>query len=231
MGRAIKVVAVAGLALLLVAVWNGDALAAWMREARPLPYFAVMSLLTAAGAPITPFFVIAGATFGVGMGLVGSGLALAGSLAVSYWLARGRLRPWLVSVLRRFGRELPDFGETGKNALRFTLTVKFAPGVPAFLKNYILATAGVPFALYFGVSLLITGAYGAALIVLGESLLEHDLGRAVPSAVGVGVAALGLWWWLKRRARGAGLGAPERITRSASRARRGPTRRRLPLRG
>jgi uncharacterized membrane protein YdjX (TVP38/TMEM64 family) len=200
--RATTVVAVAGLALLLWAVWDRDALMTWMREARPLPYFAVMGLLTVVGAPITPFFVVAGATFGVGLALLGSGLALAGSLAVSYWLARGRLRPRLVSVLRRFGRELPDFGEPGRNALRFTLTVKCAPGVPAFLKNYVLATAGVPFALYFGVSLLITGAYGAALIVLGESLLEHDLGRALPSAAVLAVAALGLWAWLRRRARG-----------------------------
>ena len=204
MRRALTVVAVAGLALLGWAVWDGGALMTWMREARPLPYFALMCLLTTIGLPITPFFIIAGATFGIGLGLVGSGLALAGSLAVSYRLGRGRLRPRLVSVVRRFGRELPDFGEAGKNAFRFTLTVKFAPGVPAILKNYILAIAGVPFALYFGMSILITGAYGAALIVLGESLLEHDLGRALPTAVVVAVAALGLWWGLRRRARDGG---------------------------
>jgi uncharacterized membrane protein YdjX (TVP38/TMEM64 family) len=209
MRRALTVVALAGLALLLWVLWDRDALLTWMREARPLPYFAVMCLVTTVGAPITPFFIVAGATFGVGLGLLGSGLALAGSLAVSYWLARGRLRPLLVSALRRFGRELPDFGEAGKNALRFTLTVKFAPGVPAFLKNYILATAGVPFGLYFGMSILITGAYGAALIVLGESMLEHDLGRALPTAVVVAAATLGLWWWVRRRARDA-RGAAER---------------------
>jgi uncharacterized membrane protein YdjX (TVP38/TMEM64 family) len=216
MRRALTVVALAGLALLAWAVWDSDVLMTWMREARPLPYFAVMSLLTSAGAPVTPFFIIAGATFGVGVGLIGSVLALGVSLAVSYWLARGRLRPRLVSALRRFGRELPDFGEAGKNAFRFTLTVKFAPGVPAILKNYILATAGVPFALYFGMSILITGAYGAALIVLGESLLEHDLGRALPSAVGVAVAALGLWWWLRRRARDGRRAVPRPASRRLS---------------
>jgi uncharacterized membrane protein YdjX (TVP38/TMEM64 family) len=158
-----------------------------MYAARPLPYFATVALLTAIGAPITPFSIIAGATFGVRTGLVGSGLALAASLTVTYWIAH-QVRPWIESLLRRFGRELPHFGQAGKGAVRFTLMVKLTPGVPAFLKSYGLAVAGVPFPLYLGMSLLITGAYVAALVVLGESLLEHDLGRTV--ALGVALALL-----------------------------------------
>ena len=201
MRRAWTLVALAGLALLVWVVWDGDAFAAWMREARPLPYFAAMCALTAVGAPLMPFFLVAGATFGVATGLVGSALALAGSLAASFLLARSWLRPWLVSLLRRYGRELPDYGEKGKGAFRFVVTVKFAPGVPASLKNACLVVAGVPFPLYFGMSFLISGLYGAALILVGESLLDHDLGRALPIA-GVGAAmALALWWWLRRRAR------------------------------
>ena len=58
--------------------------------------------------------------------------------------------------------------------LRFTLAVKAAPGVPSFVKNYVLGMVGIPFALYFGLSLLVTGAYAALCIVLGESLLTND---------------------------------------------------------
>ena len=202
------VLALAGLALLLWALWdhgalwNHDGVVAWMRHARPLPYFAVMALLTTVGAPITPFFIAAGAAFGVRVGLIGSGLAFASSLSVTYWIARGRLRPRLVSLLRRSGRELPDFGEAGKHALRFTLMVKLAPGIPAFLKSYVLAVAGVPFIPYLVVSILITGTYAAALVVLGESLFEHDLSRALlPAAIVVVLAALGLWWRRRRRDR------------------------------
>ena len=194
-------VASAALVLLVWVVWDGDAFASWMRNARPLPYFAAMCVLTAFGAPLTPFFLIAGATFGVATGLVGTALALAGSLALSYRLARGALRPRLVSLLRRFGRELPDYSEKGEGSLRFVLTVKLAPGVPAVLKNAFLAVSGVPFRLFFGSSFLVTGAYGVALILVGESLFDHDLGRALPIAVAVALPALALWWWFRRRAR------------------------------
>jgi uncharacterized membrane protein YdjX (TVP38/TMEM64 family) len=200
--RLLGVVAAAALLSLLWVVWDRSAVLAWMQHARPAPYFVVMALLTGVGAPPTPFFIVAGATFGVRVGLIGSGLALASSLTLSYWIARGSLRSLLQSVLKRFGHDLPDFGEPGKDAVRFTLMVKLAPGVPAVLKNYGLAVAGVPFPLFLGSGMLITGVYGAALVVLGESLLEHDFGRALlPAAVVAAVAALGLWWWRRRRGR------------------------------
>ena len=199
MRRALTVLALAGLAALLWAIWDGAAVTAWMEEAAPLPYFAAMALLTAVGVPITPFFVVAGATFGVRLGLVGSGIALAASLSLSYWIARGRVRRWLESLLHRYGRELPRFGEAGRNAVRFTLMVKLTPGVPAFVKTYGLAAAGVPFAPYLGVSMLVTGTYAAALVLLGESLLDHDLGRALlPVAV---IVLLGAVLLLVRRRR------------------------------
>jgi len=195
MKRALGVASLVGLALLLWAVWDREAATAWMSEARPLPYFAAVALLTAVGAPITPFFIVAGATFGLRVGLMGSVLALAVSLAVTYWMAR-KLRPRVESLARRFDHKLPHLGDAGRNALRFTLMVKLAPGVPVFLKNCGLAVAGVPFVVYLGVSMLITGAYVAALVVLGESLLEHDLRRVLALAAAFAVlAALGLRWW------------------------------------
>ena len=162
MRRALTVAALAGLALLVWRVWDHDAVLAWMRQASPVRYFTAMALLTVIGIPVTPLFVVAGATFGAAVGLIGSGLALAAALTMSYGIARGRMRRWLESLLRRFGSELPDFGEAGRNALRFTLMVKLTPGLPAFVKNYGLAAAGVPFPTFLGVSMLVTGAYAAA---------------------------------------------------------------------
>ena len=172
---------------------------AWKQQAGALPFFAAMAVLPAIGLPVTPFFVLAGATFGVVFGLLGSGAALGVNLALCYGIARSGLRPWLESLLRRFGYQLPDFEEKDRGALRFTLLVKFAPGIPAVAKNYLLGMTGVPFLLYFGLSMLITGAYAALCVVLGVSLLEHSLGRAlVPGAIAVALA-LGLWWWRRRR--------------------------------
>jgi uncharacterized membrane protein YdjX (TVP38/TMEM64 family) len=199
MKRALTVAALVGLALLLWTVWDREAIASWMSQARPLPYFAAAALLTTIGMPITPIFIVAGATFGVRIGLIGSLLALAASLAVTYWIAL-LLRPWIESLLRRFDRELPDLGQARKSALRLTVMVKLTPGIPSFLKSYGLAVAGVPFPLFLGVSLLITGAYAAALVVLGESLLEHDVGRIVALAAAIAFL-VGLGLRLRRRSR------------------------------
>ena len=112
------------------------------------------------------------------------------------------LGPDLVAFLRRFKHELPDYAERDtKDAVRFTLLVKFAPGLPAFAKNYMLGLSGVPLAVYFLLSMLINGVYAVLFVVLGESLLEHDLrGIALPVAVLV-LAALCVAVWYGRRSR------------------------------
>jgi uncharacterized membrane protein YdjX (TVP38/TMEM64 family) len=186
------------LVLVVASVWDHDAIMRWKENAGPLPFFGAMAVLPAVGIPITPFFVLAGATFGVWPGLLGSGIALGLNLTLCYVVARSGLRPRLESILRRFDYELPDFGARKTGALRFTLLVKLAPGAPAVAKNYLLGLTGVPFPLYFGVSMVITGAYAALCILVGFSLFEHDV-RRIAVAVAV-VVALGLavWWWRKR---------------------------------
>lgn len=186
---------------LLWSAWDHEAVMSWMRRANPIWFFVAMALLPALGVPFTPLFILAGATFGVGTGLILSLLAIAANVTLCYWIARSGLRPWLEKILRRFGYELPDFKSKGRSALRFTVIVKLAPGLPMFVKNYALGSAGVPFWLYFGASILITGAYAAAFVVLGESVLEHDMRSLAVTAVAVAVVAGAIWWWRKRRQR------------------------------
>ncbi len=67
-----------GLAALVFALWSAwdrEAMTAWKEDAGPLPFFAAMALLPAVGIPMTPFFVMAGATFGVGLAVFGLGAA------------------------------------------------------------------------------------------------------------------------------------------------------------
>jgi len=204
MKRGLAAAAVIGFIVLVWTVWDQEAVMSWIGGAGPLPFFAAMAILPALGAPITPFFVVAGATFGITVGIVGSLLALALHLTLCYFVARSRLRPRVAALLRRFDHEIPDFEQAGKSAVRFVLLVKLAPGIPGFVKHYGLGAARVPFALYLVTSMLITGTYGALLVVLGESLLEHDR-RTILAVAGV-VAALVLGvWWLRRRQ------APEKL--------------------
>lgn len=203
-----RILVAAGIALvvyILWGIWDYAALMRWMERARPVPFFAAMAVLPALGLPFTPFFLIAGATFGVEVGLIGTAIALAANLTFCYHVGRGRLRRRLVSVLERFDYELPDFDigtgeQTVWRTVRFTALIKLAPGVPGFVKNYGLGAARVPFVIFFTVSMLISGAYAAALIVLGESLFEHELGRGTIAVVVAAVLALVLWWALRRQA-------------------------------
>jgi uncharacterized membrane protein YdjX (TVP38/TMEM64 family) len=183
---------------LFKSLWDRDAFMALLQEAPPLAFFVAMALLPVVGVPLAPLLVAAGATFGVRLGLAGSLIALACNLVLSYRIARSGLRPRLTRLFRRFDYELPNFDGPSRHALRFTLMVKFAPGVPAFVKNYGLAVAGVPFTLYFVSSLLITGAYSALLIVLGESLFAHETNRALWVAGAILAVLAGVYLWRRR---------------------------------
>jgi uncharacterized membrane protein YdjX (TVP38/TMEM64 family) len=193
------IVGLAVLALIAWTIWDRHLIARWKETASPLPFFVGMAIAPAFGVPIGPLFVLAGATFGRRVGLIGSFVALAANLALCYWIARSALRPWLVRLLQRFHYQLPDFEKKYRGSWRFTLMVKVAPGIPQFVKNYGLGVAGVPFLLYFGVSMLLGGAYAVALNVLGESLFRHESARSVVIAAAVVVLALGAWWWRRKR--------------------------------
>jgi uncharacterized membrane protein YdjX (TVP38/TMEM64 family) len=196
-------VMVALLLVLVVALlwsrWGHGALMAMQREANPWVFFGVMAVLPALGIPITPLFILAGTTFGARAGLVGSAVALSLNLTLCYWIARSGLRRWLEPHLRRYCGELQKFEGAGQETLRFVLMVKLAPGLPAFAKNYLLGMAGVPFALYFALSMLITGAFGASLVVLGESLFEHDIYRLIVAAAVIIGLVLVFAWWRRRK--------------------------------
>lgn len=196
------IIAVVGLFALFWIVWDQQATMAVLRNSGPWPFFGAMALLPAIGAPLTPFFLLAGASFGVQVGLIGSALALAVNLTLCYWVARSGLHGRLEAILARFDYEMPNFETRRPDAVRLAVVVKLAPGVPNTIKHYGLALAGVPFAAYFGISMLVTGVYAAALVVLGESLLDHDLDRVFVTAAIVVAAGGGLWLFQSRRRRG-----------------------------
>lgn len=198
--RAIGALIVLGVVALL---WGGDiqdALMAWKEGAGPVSFFLAMAVLPAIGVPITPFFVVAGATFGSLGGMLGSALAIAANLLLCFGLSRSALRPWLDRQLRRTPWDLPDLEGAPERALRFTVLMKLAPGVPVFVKHYAIALAGVPFRVYFGVLVPISLLYAGSFVVLGESLLSGDLGMGIAAlAVLLVLAGGAAWWWRTRR--------------------------------
>jgi uncharacterized membrane protein YdjX (TVP38/TMEM64 family) len=195
-------VALAVLALIafMYLVWEAydhQRVVAWLQSLPPLPFFIAMSLLPAIGVPTTSLYILAGASLGIPLGLVVSLSALAVNSALCFWIARW-MRPTFERLLRRFKTELPDFSERKQGAARFVLGVKLAPGAPAFAKNYALGMSGVSFRLFMTVTMLVTGLYAAAFVVIGESLLTHKPSRALITIL-VLAALVGLAVWYRRR--------------------------------
>lgn len=195
--------ALAALALIASAVlaWDREAVLAWKRSASPPLFFAAMAVLPALGMPLTPFYVIAGATFGVAIGLFGSLIALTLNLVLCYFIARKLPRAWLHRVVQRVGYELPRFDRGEDGAVRFALFVKFTPGVPMFLKNYLLGLSGVPFNVYLATSLVVAALYAVPLMVLGSSLFQHDWRRSAVAVLVAALAGIGVWLWRRRSSR------------------------------
>jgi uncharacterized membrane protein YdjX (TVP38/TMEM64 family) len=192
LARIAGVVAFLVLVAAFALVWDPEAFQEWKQEAGPLPFFAALAVLPAFGVPTTPFYLLAGATFGVAGGLAGSAISLALNLLLCFWIARGALRRWLQAALARTKYRLPE--QSDRRVIRFALLVKFTPGAPTFIKTYLIAISGVPFWLYFLLSYTVTMVYAAGFIVLGESMLDRDfsqaawaLGALVLLAVVVGV--------------------------------------------
>lgn len=180
--------------------WDQEAFFAWQREAGPVPFFAALAVLPALGVPTTPFFMLAGMTFGLTVGLLGTAASLAINMLLCFWIAHSGLREWLQRMLARWGRELPQV--EGKRALRFAILVKLAPGVPTFVKQYALGLSGMAFVPYFLVSFLITLPYAVTFVVLGESVFDFDRAQAAWALAALvvlsGVMLLVRRWWLQR---------------------------------
>jgi uncharacterized membrane protein YdjX (TVP38/TMEM64 family) len=197
-----RVLTAAGAAIVLYlawSIWDYQALMDWIARARPVPFFTAMALLPAFALPLTPFYLLAGATFDARVALGGTALALAANLTLCYFVGRSSLRPRLVSLFERFGYQLPDFdaeaGRSVRNTVRFTVLFKFAPGVPAFVKAYGLGAARVPFPIYFAVGLVASAIYAVPLLIAGDSLFSHQLDRrSLLVLVAIALAIAGYLW-------------------------------------
>jgi uncharacterized membrane protein YdjX (TVP38/TMEM64 family) len=148
-----------------------------IQEKGALIFFTALALLPLVGMPVSIFYLVAGASFGMPMSLGGTALALAVNISLSYWLARGLLRKMLEMLLSRTHYRIPQV--KGNDYFMLTLFVRIMPGVPFFLQNYLLGVARVPFRIYFMVSWTIAFVMSAGIIVLGNSFQSSSIGQIV----------------------------------------------------
>jgi len=171
----------------------------WSKTVGPIPFFAAMALLPAIGFPIMVFTLSAGVfmvpQIGLGWAIVGVLLSLGANMALTYWLARYALRPLLEGLVLRLGYGLPQVSQ--ENHLGLTVLCRVMPGAPFFVQNYLLGLAKVPFWTYIWVSWSIQGAFGVAMVVFGDSLMQGN-GKVVFLAVCVLIVISVLIKWVRR---------------------------------
>ncbi|MCH6255139.1 hypothetical protein MLD52_01170 [Puniceicoccaceae bacterium K14] len=144
----------------------------YLESLNPFLFFASMAILPAFGVPVSPFLVVAGAVYPLGLAIVGSVGALSLNMFLT-WLVSGYwLRPFCERGLRRLGFDVPTL-KTGE-FVKVAIMLRLAPGIPFALQNYLLGVARMPLVWYLAVSVPIAAAIDIGIIVFGDALLSGD---------------------------------------------------------
>lgn len=171
-----------------------------VRETGPVTFFGALALLPAVGIPLSVFTLPAGSVFAPELGMPLVLLLVCGSiavnLAISYWLSRHLLRPWLIKLLAWLGYKLPEVSAQNHRVMVFL--VRVTPGPPYILQSYLLGLAGIPFVIYFTISWIITSLYACAFVLFGDALMQGR-GKMALMAIGLFVALTVVVQLIRRR--------------------------------
>jgi uncharacterized membrane protein YdjX (TVP38/TMEM64 family) len=127
----------------------------------PMLFLALLTL-PLVGVPVSVMHALAGAKFGLPLGMTLVAVSIAFQVAVSYPIVRAA--PGFFK--RRFAWLHDRLPKTAHRSL--TLFVMLLPGAPYFAQNYVLAGAGIPFRMYFGYAFGIHVARSLIGVIFGE---------------------------------------------------------------
>lgn len=116
-----------------------------------LVVFLLVAILPIFGFSIAITYVVVGAKFGAGWGLVVIALASVIHLIGSHWIATSFLRKRIEAFIAKRKYKLPHVPD-GEN-VSVSLMTAIIPGLPYFVRNYLLALAGIPLKTYFWICL------------------------------------------------------------------------------
>lgn len=164
-------VVVAVLFLWLRGGFDLEPLHAWAESMNGIVVFLALTVLPLAGFPVSVLHAVAGAKFGLGLGIFLVGVSIAVQLAASYAIVQAA--PGYFA--RRFDwlrQRLPP--ATHRTLTLFTMVL---PGAPYFAQNYVLAVVGVPFPVYFLYGFPIHFARSLVGVIFGEWSGDMTPGR------------------------------------------------------
>ncbi|WP_146180251.1 VTT domain-containing protein [Opitutus sp. ER46] len=177
---------------------------------RPGPLLVAMMVLPLVGFPIVPVYLVAGARFGAWGGGLVVALVTAAHLLGSFVIARTVLRGPLERRLVRWQAHLPQIPRDEEAAV--AVIAVLVPGLPYVVRNYLLAMAGIRFAVFFWVCLPIHVIRSYVSILVGDMGADPDGRRLVMLVAieGLQIVICGVvLWWLRghhRRVHPAGAG-------------------------
>jgi uncharacterized membrane protein YdjX (TVP38/TMEM64 family) len=177
-GKVVQILAVAGI-LMLVGLYflPVPSLTEGLEIVRGwgiIAFYLAFIVLTLLGVPSTVFFLIGGAAFPVTQNLLVIAIALLIHFTFAWLIGAQWMRGPLKRFLLRRGTQLPQL--RSDNQWRITLLIKFTPGVPLFIKSYVLGVGGVEFVPFMTISVLSTYGLAAIFVTLGRSAMEGQIG-------------------------------------------------------
>jgi len=159
-------------------------------QKRPVLFFVALALLPAVGAPMSPFYLGAGAAFPLEVAIPCVLLAMSANIAVSYLVARWMLHPLVERLARRMGYAIPRVRK--EDVWVITLLLRITPGPPFFMQHYLLALGRVPFDAYLIVSIPVCGLMATAAVCAGSGITSGSVVQLVAGIFFLAAIILGV---------------------------------------
>jgi uncharacterized membrane protein YdjX (TVP38/TMEM64 family) len=179
-GLVLSAFAILGLTLWLVVSTGGPEAIEWMLDAQKEtrkfleengPWLFAAIVVLPAFLPVSPFLLIAGSWAkdrGVATACCYSIMAITINLAWTYFLARGRGKTFLETLLKKTKYDLPKPNK--QDELSWVLIFRLVPGIPFCITNYALGIMRVPPRRYFLVSVPILALHTVAYTMIGAAV-------------------------------------------------------------
>lgn len=160
--------------------------------------FLLVATLPIFGFSIVICYMVVGSKFGAGWGVAVIALATMVHLIGSHWIATSFLRKRIEAFIARKKYKLPHVPE-GENG-SISLMTAIIPGLPYFVRHYLLALAGIPLKTYFWVCLPVY-VIRSVLAIFATGFSADLSTRKVVILVGIFLVKVGICAFIVKRLR------------------------------
>ena len=172
----------------------------WIEEVKTWPavlFFLMVAILPLLGFPITPLVIIASIRFGIAGAIPFVLSALAVNFILAYWISTKLLHNFIQKIVARWNYKLPRVSED--DAVKWILVIRLC-GAPLVAQNYVLGLSYVPFWPYLLISMAAQAPIIIGVIIVGESFLSGNMGKALLGLGLLVVAFITISYFRKRYA-------------------------------